>query len=143
MNKTPCLLSRFSIALAAASLVLGAGSPALAQDKAKAPTKAEAKADAKKTDERDRKVHVDNDRILASEVRYKPGASSGMLERNHRVSRGLSEGTLEKTFPDGRKETINWKVGEVRYNPKETYSQKNIGKTDVVLYTVSIKEPKK
>lgn len=82
---------------------------------------------------------MDNARVLASEVRYKPGASSGMVERMDRIVRAMSDGVLEKTYPDGRKETITWKAGEVKFNPKETYSQKNVGKTELVLFTVSLK----
>ena len=140
MNNAKLIAVRFSIAVAGACLVAAIGGPANAQDKAK-PAAAPAK-DAGKTaqkDERDRKVFVDNERVLASEVRYKPGASSGMVERQDRVVRALTDGTLEKTLPDGKKEIVNWKAGEVKFNKKETYSQKNIGKTELVLFTVSLK----
>jgi len=137
MNVRPHVL-HLSIAIASACVVAAlAPSPSFAQDKAK-PAAAPAKA-APAKDERDRKVLVDNDKVLASEVRYKPGSSSGMIERGNRVVRALSDGTLEKTYPDGRKETIHWKTGDVKYNPKETYSQRNTGKTDVVLYSITIK----
>jgi hypothetical protein len=140
MNNTNALVMRFSIALAATSLVLAViGNPAMAQDKAKpAAAKSAAKADAK--DQRDRKVLLDNDKVLVTEVRYKPGASSGgMLERGARVTRALTDGTLERTLPDGRKETRTFKAGDVRFNPKETFSQRNAGKSDVVLYVVTLK----
>ena len=137
MNNTNPLAVRLSIALAGTCLALAVATPAMAQDKAK-PAAAPAKAAEK--DQRERKVFVDNDKVLASEVRYKPGASSGMIERQPRVVRALSDGTLEKTYPDGRKETVTWKTGEVKFNPKETYSQKNVGKTELVLFTVSIKK---
>jgi hypothetical protein len=104
-------------------------SPAMAQDKAKPAEK----------DQRERKVLVDNDKVLVTENIYKPGASSGMQARGNRVVRALSDGQLEKTTADGKKETVTWKSGEVRYSPKETYSQKNTGKTDLHLYTVTIK----
>jgi hypothetical protein len=141
MNNTNPLAVRFGIALAGTFLMVAvAGNPAMAQDKAKpaaAPAKAAGKADAK--DERDRKVLLENDKVLVTEVRYKPGSSSGMQERGQRVARALTDGTLEKTFPDGRKETVTWKKDQVRFNPKETYAQKNIGKTDMVIYSVTIK----
>jgi hypothetical protein len=130
-----------NLALAAGCLMAALlASPVFAQDKAKPaapPAKAAEKAGVK--DERDRKVLVDNDKVLVSEVRYKPGSSSGMQTRGNRVVRALTDGSLEKTFPDGRKETITWKAGEVKYNPKETYAQKNVGKTDLVLYSITIK----
>jgi hypothetical protein len=140
MNSTSRAVVRFSIAFASACLVAAvAANPAFAQDKVKpaAPAKAAAKAEVK--DERDRKVLIDNDKVLVTEVRYKPGSSSGMQERGQRVVRALTDGTLEKTLPDGKKETVTWKAGQVRFNPKETYSQKNIGKTDLVIYSVTIK----
>ena len=108
----------------------------MAQDKAK-PAAAQPKAAEK--DQRDRKVLVDNDKVLATEVGYKPGSSSGMSERGNRITRALTDGTLEKTYADGRKETVVWKKDQVRFNPKETYSQKNTGKTELVLYSVTIK----
>ncbi len=139
MYTTNPLVTRFSIALAAASLAVAVvGNAAMAQDKAKpAAAKPAAKADAK--DQRDRKVLIDNDKVLVTEVTYKPGAASGMLERMPRVTRPLTDGTLEKTFADGRKETNNFKAGQVRFNPKETFSQKNVGKSDIVLYVVTLK----
>ena len=141
MNSTISAVVRFSIALASTCLIAAvAANPAFAQDKAKpaaAPATAAGQANVK--DERDRKVLIDNDKVLVTEVRYKPGSSSGMQERGQRVVRALTDGTLEKTLPDGKKETITWKAGQVRFNPKETYSQKNVGKTDLVLYSVTIK----
>ena len=137
MNNADRRFIHFSVAVAIACVIAAVvPNPVAAQDKAKASA-APAKAATK--DERERKVFVDNDQMLASEVRYKPGATSGMLERRQRVTRALTDGTLEKTYPDGRKETIAWKAGDVKFNPKETYSQKNTGTTELVLYTVSIK----
>jgi hypothetical protein len=146
MNNTNPPVVRLSIALAAASLIATAlWNPAIAQDKAKPaivqdkakPATAAAKSDVK--DQRDRKVLVENDKVLVTEVSYKPGLSSAMSERGPRVTRALTDGTLERTYPDGRKETINWKAGQVRFNPKETFMQKNVGKSEVILYTVTIK----
>ncbi len=140
MNNTNPFVVRFSIAVAGTCLAMAvAGNAALAQDKAK-PTAPPAKAEkAAVKDERDRKVLLENDKVTVTETRYKPGASSGMQSRNARVARALTDGTLEKTFPDGHKESITWKVGQVRYNPKETFSQTNVGKADVVLYVVTLK----
>src|SRR5438046_352480 len=126
------LTARLFIALAGTSLIIAAA-PVSAQDKAKpeaaksASDKAAPKANA--GDQRGRKVLVDNERVLVTETSYAPGASSGMIERAARVTRALTDGSLEKTHTDGRKETVTWKVGQVRYNPKETFSQKNNGKT--------------
>lgn len=129
------------IALAAACLLAAVvANPVLAQDKAKPAAAAPATpAKAAIKDDRERKVFVDNEKVLVSEVRYKPGAASGMVERGNRVVRALTEGTLEKTFPDGKKETVTWKAGQVKFSPKETYSQKNVGKTELVLFVTTLK----
>ena len=129
------LAARFSIALAGACLAAVVATPAMAQDKGKAAAATPAKA----SDQRGRKVLVDNEKVLATEVTYKPGSASGMIERGNRVTRALTDGQLEKTYPDGKKETLKFKAGDVRYNPKETYSQKNTGTTDVVLFSMTIK----
>jgi hypothetical protein len=119
--------------------------PAVAQDKKGMvpPKGSEAKAapDKKAVEKggEDRKVIVDNDKVLVTQNTYKPGASSAMRERGVRVSRALTEGTLEKTLADGKKETVKWKAGEVKYQPKETFTLKNVGKTDWVVYTVTLK----
>ena len=123
MNNINTLAIRFKVASAGAFLALAVAAPAMGADK----------------DQRDRKVLVENDKVIVTETRYKPGSSSGMLERRARVARALTNGTLEKTFADGRKEKITWKVGQVRYNPTETFDQKNTGKKDVVLYVVTLK----
>ena len=85
------------------------------------------------------KVLLENDRVRVTETSYKPGADSGMVQRSDRVVRALTDGTLEKITPDGKKEIIEWKTGQVRYGKKETYSQKNIGKTDLVLFVTNLK----
>src|SRR5258706_698652 len=118
--------------------------PAMAQDK-KAPATAPKAADAKAADgkpvttkgleggEEDRTVFVDNEKFIATENRYKPGAKSAMRERGERVSRAMTEGTIERTYKDGKKETITWKKGEVKYQPKATFEMKNVGKTEFVV----------
>jgi len=137
MNNINRLAIGLAVALMGTSVIV---TTAVAQDKAKPAAAAEkAKAAAPAKDQRDRKVLVENDKVLVTETRYKPGLSSGMLERKTRVTRALTDGTFEKTFADGRKETVTWKTGQVRYNPTETFDQKNTGKSEVVLYTVTLK----
>ena len=133
--------------LCALALVSAAflATPAIAQDKkAAAPAKApDAKAapDKKAVEKggETRKVILENDKVLVTENTYPPGASSAMRERRARVSRSLTDGTMEKTWADGKKEVLKWKAGEVRYSPQETFIQKNVGKSDWVVYTVTLK----
>jgi hypothetical protein len=103
---------------------------AMAQDK----KPAEAKMEQGTT-----KVLVDNDKMVVTEVTYKPGAGSTMRERNARATRALTDGKMERATPDGKKETVEWKAGQVRYFPKETFANKNVGTKDMVLYVVTPK----
>jgi hypothetical protein len=124
-----------------AALCLAA--PAVAQDKKAAdkPKAAEEKkADAKAaTGKGTTKTLVENDKVLVQEVRYKPGEASDMRERNARVTRALSDGTMERVYADGKKETVHWKSGDVKYFPKETFQNKNVGKTEMVLFVTTLK----
>ena len=86
------------------------------------------------------KVLVENDKVRVSENRWVPGAESESVARANRVVRALKGGTLQRIYPDGKKEIVNWKTGEVQYMAKtEPYIVKNIGKSEVVLYVVGLK----
>lgn len=104
--------------------------PALAQDKAKAKTPIAV----------ERKVLAENDKVLVSELIYKPGSELPMGEHPFFVMRVLKSGTLMRTYPDGKTETVQLKEGQVLLRGAGTYSAKNVGKTTLHLYNV---RPKK
>ena len=131
------LIRLFLSALVPAFILAGvATQPALAQDKAKLK---EVKAT------NTSKVLHDDDRVRVTENTTKPGENGSNLIRGKRVVRYLQGGTQERTYADGRKEKVERKTGEVLVagTDKEAYWIKNIGKTTIVSYVVSIKEPKK
>jgi hypothetical protein len=111
-------------------------SPAMAQDKAK-PKEVKATSS--------QKVLADDDRVRVTETTTKPGENGNNTVRGKRVTRYIQGGTQERTYADGRKEKIERKTGEVFVAgpDKEAYWVKNIGKTTIVTYTVTLKEPKK
>jgi hypothetical protein len=114
-------------------------SPAVAQDKAK-----DAKAAPAKKGEPVQKVFLDNDKVRVFEVTFKPGDAGASIARPQRVIRVLKGGTLTLIYPDGKKEKLVWKTGEVKVREATpAYSPKNEGKSDIVLYVVYVKEPKK
>jgi len=119
-------------------------SPAIAQDKMKdakaAPAAKAGKGMAKLT------VLAENDKARVFEVQYKPGEENKAVpSSSFRVVRALKGGTLLRTFADGKTQKVEWKTGEVRFvEPDKTaYTAKNVGKTNVHLYVVVLKEPKK
>jgi hypothetical protein len=86
------------------------------------------------------KVVVENDKVRVVENKWAPGAESESIARPNRVVRALKGGTLQRIYPDGKKETAPWKTGEVKYVEKTPpYIVKNIGKSEVVLYVVNLK----
>ena len=131
------LIRLFVSLLVPAFIVAGvAASPAMAQDKAKA-----AKAEKGKVTV---KVLHDDDRVRVQEVTFKPGDENTNVARPFRVVRALKGGTLERTYPDGKKDKLVWKTGEVKVlEASPPYAPKNVGKSDVVLYVVVPKQPKK
>jgi nitrogen fixation protein FixH len=115
--------------------------PAMAQDKAKAAPAAKAEK-GKAT----QKVLVDNDKVRVFEITFKPGDKGNPnVKRPARVVRALKGGTLTVIYEDGKTEKRTFKTGEVKYFDAETSANtlKNEGKSDIVLYAVFLKEPKK
>jgi hypothetical protein len=114
--------------------------PAMAQEKAK-EAKKEAKAEKGKATV---KELFENDKVRVTEITFKPGDEGPNIARPFRVNRALKGGTIQRTYADGKTEKVVWKTGEVRgVGPDPVFTPKNIGKTDVVLYIVQPKEPKK
>jgi hypothetical protein len=116
------------------AFILAIANPVVAQDKAKTE---KGKAV--------QKVLHDDDKVRVTETAYKPGDVGGNSVRGFRVSRVLSGGTLERTWADGTKEKVERKTGDVSVSgpDKQAYFNRNIGKTDYVIYTVNIKAAKK
>ncbi len=116
-----------SLLVPAFMLVGAAANPAMAQDKAKGY---------------ERKVLLDNAKVVVTRVTTKPGGESDSRLRNtHRVVYVLKGGTQERIFADGKKEINQYKTGETRYvePDKAAYKVKNTGKTDIVIQVVQLK----
>jgi len=129
------LIRLFVSLLVPAFMLVGvAANPAMAQDKAKAEKGKVAM-----------KVLAENDKVRVFEVRYKPGDQNlSVPSSSVRVVRALKGGTIQRTYADGKTEKVEWKTGQVGINaPSGQYTAKNIGKTDIVLSVVQLKEPKK
>lgn len=129
MNRCIGALARFLVpAFIAVGIV---ATPAMAQDK-KAEKKMEAAAGKVMV-----KEVAQNDKLRVYEATFKPGDVSPSTKRPARAVLALSDGTLERTYEDGKKELIPWKKGEAKIITEERpYAIKNIGKTNVHLYVV-------
>ena len=114
--------------------------PAMAQDKGKdakvAPAAQTEKGKATV------KVLVDNNKVRVTETRYRPGDVNIEDRSYFRVTRTLQGGTLERTYPDGKKESYEAKTGDVAYREPSkggNYTTRNTGKSDIVNYSVRLK----
>ena len=86
------------------------------------------------------KVLIDNDRVRVTESVFKPGEVNPTEKRGYRVTRVLKGSTtLERTHADGKTEKIEAKEGSVYVSPADHASTKNVGKSKVVIYTVTMK----
>ena len=124
-------ITGWCVSLSAAALIPAVflSPPAMAEDK-KAPVRAQ-------------KIVLDNERMRATESVFKPGEETPMEPRGHRVTRVLKGSTtIQRTHSNGKTEKIEWKEGGVYYSPADNASSKNIGKGEVTIYTVTIKERK-
>ena len=127
-----------SISLLASLVVpvfmLAVACPAIAQDKAKAASKATNST----------KVLHEDDRVRVTETTTKPGERGNSIVRGFRVTRWLQGGTQERTYADGKKEKVERKTGEVSVQgpDKQEFFVTNIGKTTMMTYAVNIKAAK-
>ena len=129
-------------------LAFATATPAMKhEDKAKDAKAAMKDAkDAKKSEATNTvKVLHEDDRVRVTEGTTKPGERGNNVVRGVRVVRYLQGGTQERTYPDGKKEKIERKTGEVFVAgpDKQAYYITNVGKTTIVTYVVNIKEAKK
>lgn len=88
-----------------------------------------------------RKILAENDKVQALLSTLKPGVKNEVPQSSKlRVVRALKGGTMERTYADGKKEKVVWKTGEVRIlESGPAFTNVNVGKTDVQLYTVLLK----
>ena len=130
-------LTRLFVSLVVPAFILAgvASSQAMAQDKAKAASKATNST----------KVLHEDDRVRVTETTTKPGERGNSIVRGFRVTRWLQGGTQERTYADGKKEKIERKTGDVFVAgpDKQAYFVTNIGTTTIVGYGVQIKQAKK
>jgi hypothetical protein len=125
MSKSAC-----AMAILVAAVLAGS---AMAQDK---------KTD-KKAPIRAMKTMVDNDKVRVTESVWKPGEENPMEARGYRINRVLKgTTTIERRHKDGKVEKIEWKEGGVYQSGPDHASSKNVGKGQVVLYTVTVKQAK-
>jgi beta-alanine degradation protein BauB len=134
MNHEPRFRSGLTIPMILVAAL--AAAPVAAQDKAKPASAPAAKS---KEASPSSKTLFENDKVKAMELHYKPGEGSEPRERPGRVVRALTDGTMMRTYPDGKTRKVEWKTGDTKWFGKESFGNKNVGKTEMVLFVVETK----
>jgi len=134
------LITLFVSLLVHAFMLAGVvASPAVAQDKMK-----DAKTAMAEKGKAVVKVLLENDKVRVLHATYRPGDENPLIPYpSFRVVHALKGGTIQHNYADGKTQKVEWKTGEVRFlDPDKPFAVKNIGKTEVVLYVVVLKQPK-
>jgi hypothetical protein len=107
------------------------------------PVAAQEKKVEKKAALRANKTLLENGKVRVSESVFKPGEENPMEFRPYRINRVLKGSTtIERRHKDGKVEKLEWKEGGVYEAGPDTSSNKNVGKSEVTIYTVIIKQAK-
>ena len=87
------------------------------------------------------KVLLENDKVKVYLTTYKPGdVNTAVASSATRIVRVMQGSTIERTYADGKKETLVFKAGAVNYYTQlPAYNVKNIGKTVFQTYVVQLK----
>jgi len=87
------------------------------------------------------KILLENEKVRVFELTYKPGVKNeNATSTASRVVRALQGGTVERTYADGKKETLVWKTGEVWFlEPGPAFTNVNVGMSDVQFDIVLVK----
>lgn len=86
------------------------------------------------------KMLLETDKVKVYEAHIPAGAGAANIARPYRIARALTDATIQRVYADGRKETVQWKAGEVKeLGPDPQFIPQNIGTTDFRVYVV---EPK-
>ena len=86
------------------------------------------------------KTVFDNDKITIIDSVTKPGEGLASAARGGLILYYLSGGTIERTYEDGKKETVTRKTGQALVNSeKRPYATLNTGSTTVHVIAITVK----
>ena len=83
----------------------------------------------------------ENDRVRANMITFKPGARIAMHSHPDHLLYWLKGGTLRITNQGEKPTDVTGKDGDVMFLPAVSHMAENIGKTEVKIFQVELKEP--
>ena len=124
-------------ALSASAMVITLAFSAAASAQSTAMQKAGA---AQTPHQRKATVLAENEKLQVIDVVYQPGDIGAASSKDGLVVYHLSSGTIERSYADGSKQIMTYKVGQTMViAEKRPYSTKNIGTTSVHEIVVQLK----
>ncbi len=95
--------------------------------------------DAAKVDPKHYTVVTENDQVRVVKVHYGPHEKSVMHSHPASVVVPLTDGKVEFTYPDGKKEAYTMKAGAAQYTPATTHLPENTSDAGMDLILVELK----
>lgn len=87
------------------------------------------------------KTLLENERMRANIITFAPGKSIAMHSHPDHVIYWVTGGTLRITNQGEKPVEITGKEGDVMFLPAVAHSGENIGKTEIKIFQVELKEP--
>jgi quercetin dioxygenase-like cupin family protein len=86
------------------------------------------------------KLLMENDRVRVLDARFKPGEKAAMHMHPDHVIYIFNDGKLKLTPSKGKTQELDLKAGQVIWMDATSHTAENLGKTDVHLLVVELKE---
>jgi beta-alanine degradation protein BauB len=86
------------------------------------------------------KLNMENDRVRVFDARFKPGEKAAMHTHPDHMVYILNDGKLKLTPANGKTQVLDLKARQTIWMKAESHAAENIGKTDVHLLVVELKE---
>ena len=83
---------------------------------------------------------MENDRVRVLDVWFKPGEKAAMHTHPDHVMYIFNNGKLKLTPPKGKTQELDLKAGQTIWMDATSHVAENLGKTDVHLLVVELKE---
>ena len=96
-------------------------------------------ADPVKVDPKHYTVEFENDKVRVLRIKYGPGEKSVMHAHPALVAVFLTDGKVRFTFPDGKKEDITAKAGQVMHYDAFEHDPENVGNKPFEVIGVELK----
>jgi quercetin dioxygenase-like cupin family protein len=86
------------------------------------------------------KLIMENDRVRVIDARFKPGVKAAMHSHPDHVLYIFNDGKMKITPSNGKPQIMDLKTGQVIWMDATSHEAENLGKTDVHMLVVELKE---